>query len=159
MAGYDAQLLVYDRRLVTGLEKLMSIDRRFVIKRFGIAVAIFVFATATTAFAQEAEDEADVAEDVSEEIEEITVSGRRPGDRRRVDEEYEDPVKAQLLKDFYQMKEDMKESAWRETAAEDSSRISWGYDPADEYHMRNEMALQDLPSERTKPASIFKVNF
>lgn len=139
----------------------MSIDRKFVIKRFGIAAAILALA-GTSAFTQEAEDEAIEAEEVGEEIEEIIVSGRKPGDRRRVDEEYEDPVKAQLLKDFYQMQEDEKESAWREAAAEDSSRIAWGYDPADEYHMRNEMALQnmqDLPSQRTQPASLFRVSF
>ena len=94
------------------------------------------------------------------EIEEITVSGRRPGSRRRVDKEYEYPVRAQLLKDFYQMQQDQEEYEWRASAAEESSsRVSWGYDPREEYRMRNEMALQDLPSERTKPATLFRVEF
>lgn len=143
----------------------MSLIRRFIVDGFAIALAIAAFGSAVTS-AQETDDEAvveseelEVSEE-SEEIEEIVVFAPKPGDRRRLDEEYEDPVKAQLLKDFYQMQADQEESAWRNAAAEDdSSRISWGYDPADEYRMRNEMALHDLPSERTKPASIFKVNF
>ena len=84
----------------------------------------------------------------------------KPGDRRRVDQEYEDPVRAKLLKDFYKMQEDRKESAWRNAAAdENSSRISWGYDPSDEYRMRKEMDLQELPSERTRPATVFRISF
>lgn len=134
----------------------MSIIQKFVKYQSGIAAAIVVLVGATV-FAQEADDEAD---DSSEEIEEITVVAQKPGDRRRVDREYEDPVKAQLLKDFYQMQEDQEEYEWRTAAAEDnSSRITWGYDPADEYRMRNELNLDDLPSERTKPATLFKVSF
>ncbi len=134
----------------------MSIIQKFIRYQSGIAAAIVVLVGATV-FAQETDDEAD---DTSEEIEEITVVAQKPGDRRRVDREYEDPVKAQLLKDFYQMQEDQEEYEWRKAAAEDnSSRITWGYDPADEYRMRNELNLDDLPSERTKPATLFKVSF
>jgi hypothetical protein len=141
----------------------MVVTRKFLIHRIGIAAAILVLAGAT-AFAQEAEVEAkEVSEETEESveaIEEITVIAEKPGDRRRVDEEYEDPVKAQLLKDFYEMKADQEEYEWRKAAAEDdSSRIKWGYDPADEYRMRNELNLDDLPSERTKPATLFKVTF
>lgn len=141
----------------------MAFTRKLLAHRIGIAAAILVLAGATV-FAQETEVEAEEAgeeiEALSEEIEEITVIAEKPGDRRRVDEEYEDPVKAQLLKDFYQMKADQEEYEWRKAAAEDdSSRIKWGYDPADEYRMRNELNLDDLPSERTKPATLFKVTF
>ena len=134
----------------------MSIIRNFVAYQFGIAAAILVLIGASV-YAQEADDEAD---DSNEEIEEITVVARRPGDRRRVDPEYEDPVKAKLLKDFYEMQEDQEEFEWRKSAAEDnSSRISWGYDPKEEYRMRNEMGRQELPSERTQPATLFRFKF
>ena len=134
----------------------MSASRKFVFYQFGIAAAIAALFS-VAAYAQEADDK---AADENEEIEEIIVTARRPGDRRRVDQEYEDPVRAKLLKDFYKMKEDQEEFEWRMSAFEESSpRISWGYDPRDEYRMRNEMALQDLPSERTKPATLFKVDF
>ncbi len=58
------------------------------------------------------------------------------------------------------MQEDQEEFEWRKSAAEeDTSRISWGYDPEDEYRMRNELDLQDLPSQGTKPATLFRFNF
>jgi hypothetical protein len=136
----------------------MSIIRNFVVYQLWGAAAIIVLIGATV-LAQEADDEA-VDSDSSEEIEEITVIARKPGDRRRVDKEYEDPVRAQLLKDFYKMKEDQEEYEWRASAAEENpSRVTWGYDPRDEYRMRREMDLQELPSERTKPATLFRVDF
>ncbi len=134
----------------------MSTIRNFAVYQLGIAAAIVVLICATV-FAQETDDEP--ASD-SEEIEEIIVVAPKPGDRRSVDQEYEDPVRAKLLKDFYEMQEDQEEFEWREAAAEDnSSRITWGYDPKEEYRMRNEMDLQDLSWEKTKPATLFKVEF
>jgi hypothetical protein len=140
----------------------MSFIRRFVVYGFAIAFAIVALAGAG-ASAQEANEEpvADSEDsETSEVIEEIIVYSPKPGDRKRLDDEYEDPVRAQLLKDFYEMQEDQEEFEWRKSAAEDdTSRISWGYDPKDEYEMRNSLDLQDLPSERTKPATLFRVNF
>ncbi len=138
--------------------------RNFSVDNLGIAAAIAVLFGAA-AFAQEANDEpADVAPAASseeiEEIEEIIVIAPKPGARKRVDPEYEDPVRAQLLKDFYKMQDDAEEFEWRDSAAAKTpSRITWGYDPRDEYRMRNEMDLQALPSERTKPATLFRVDF
>ncbi len=143
----------------------MSFIQRFVVYGFAIAFAIVALAGAA-ASAQEvneepiAEIEESEASEEIEEIEEIVVFAPKPGDRKRLDEEYEDPVRAQLLKDFYEMQKDQEEFKWRSSATEDdSSRISWGYDPQDEYEMRNRLDLQDLPSERTKPATLFRVNF
>ena len=134
----------------------MSVTRSFVLYIFGVAAAIVALFGADV-FAQEADEE---PADESEQIEEIIVIAPKPGDRRRVDEEYEDPVRAKLLKDFYEMQEDKEEFEWRESAAEeDSSRITWGYDPKEEYRMRNEMDLQELPSERTTPATLFRFEF
>ena len=142
----------------------MPAMRNFSVENLGIAAAIAVFFGAV-AFAQEANDEpADVApvatSEEIEELEEIIVIAPKPGSRKRVDQEYEDPVRAQLLKDFYKMQEDEEEFEWRDTgAAKTPSRISWGYDPRDEYRMRNEMDLQSLPSQNVKPATLFRVDF
>jgi len=139
----------------------MPAMRNFSVDNLGIAAAIAVLFGAA-AFAQEANDEpADEAPAAtSEEIEEIIVIAPKPGARKRVDQEYEDPVRAQLLKDFYKMQDDAEEFEWRDTAAAKTpSRITWGYDPRDEYRMRNEMDLQELPSDRVKPATLFRVDF
>ena len=138
----------------------MSVLRRFVGYKFGIAVAI-VALLGGAVLAQEADEEpAEEAVDESESIEEIIVVEPKPGSRRRVDREYEDPVRAKLLKDFYRMQELEEEYEWRTSAADDTpSRIEWGYDPRDDYRMRNEMALQELPSERDKPATLFRFKF
>ncbi len=134
----------------------MSALRNFVVYACAIAAAIVALLGAAV-FAQEADEE---PADDGETIEEIIVFAPKPGDRKRLDQEYEDPVRAQLLKDFYEMKADQKEFAWRESAAaESTSRITWGYDPSDEYRMRRQMDLQELPSERTKPATLFRFDF
>jgi len=141
----------------------MPAMRNLSVVNLGIAAAIAVLLGAV-AFAQEANDEpADEApvatSEEIEELEEIIVIAPKPGSRKRVDQEYEDPVRAQLLKDFYKMQDDQEEFEWRDTAAKTPSRITWGYDPRDEYRMRNEMDLQSLPSENVKPATLFRVDF
>ena len=134
----------------------MSFIRNFVVYPFGMAAAL-VALIGVAVFAQEADEE---PADDSETIEEIIVVAPKPGARRRIDKEYEDPVRAQLLKDFYEMQEDQEEFEWRKAAAEENpSRIKWGYDPSDEYQMRRQMDLQELPSERTNPATLFRFNF
>ncbi len=134
----------------------MSVMRKFVLYPFGMAAAL-VALIGVAVPAQEADEE---PADDSETIEEIIVIAPRPGARRRIDKEYEDPVRAQLLKDFYKMQEDQEEYEWRKAATEENlSRIKWGYDPSDEYQMRRQMDLQELPSERTKPATLFRFNF
>ncbi len=139
----------------------MSAMRNFSVYRFGIAAAIAVLFGAAV-FAQEANDESadEAPADTSEQIEEILVIAPKPGARKRLDQVYEDPVRAQLLKDFYKMQDDAEEFEWRDTgAAKTPSRITWGYDPRDEYRMRNEMDMQALPLDRTKPATLFRVDF
>lgn len=109
----------------------------------------------------DASDTAQIPEtEEADEIEEIIVVSPRPGSRVRVDEDIEDLERAQLLKEFYRMKELEEEYEWRTSASsDDSSRVKWGYDPRDEYRMRNDTALQDLSFEKQKPASIFRVEF
>ncbi len=53
-----------------------------------------------------------------------------------------------------------EEYEWRTSATVESpSRIKWGYDPRDDYKMRNEMDLTDLNFEQTKPATLFRLEF
>lgn len=108
----------------------------------------------------EADGDAAADESASGPMEEIIVVAPKPGSRRDVDTEYEDPVRAKLLKDFYRSKELEEEYQWRSAADHDpSSRIKWGYDPRDDYRMRNDSALQDLSWEKNKPATVFKFEF
>lgn len=134
----------------------MSVMRSFVVFRFGIAAALVgLFGAAV--FAQQTDEE---PADESKEVEEIIVVAPKPGDRRRVDQEYEDPTRARLLKDLHEMQAIEEEYAWRKSAAvENPSRIKWGYDPKDDYQMRNKMDLQDPHWETTKPATLFRLEF
>ncbi len=114
--------------------------------------------------AQEQADapQADAAATAAEagEMEEIVVVAPKPGTRQRLDSEYEDPVRAKLLKEFYRMQELEEEYEWRKSAKDDSSsRIKLGYDPRDEYRLRNDTALQDLAWEKNKPATLFRLEF
>ena len=119
--------------------------------------AVIVAIVGAAASAQETGEE---QADDSEEVEEIVVVAPRPDDRRRVDEVYEDPLRARLLKDLYEMRALEEEYQWRKAAADESkSRIKLGYDPRDDYRLRNEMDLQDLPYEQNKPATLFRFEF
>ncbi len=134
----------------------MSVMRSFVFYKFATAAALVALFGAAV-FAQQADEE---PANESEEVEEIIVIAPKPGSRKRVDKEYEDPTRARLLKELYEMQAMEEEYEWRKSAAEDNpSRIKWGYDPTDDYKRRNEMDLLDLDWEKTKPATIFKLEF
>ena len=147
----------------------MSANRSFFDYEFGIAAAMLALA-GTVVFAQEAnEAAADASAEVadlpalvpaSEEIEEIVVTAPKPGARRRLDPVYVDPMRERLLRDLDEMQRIDQESAWRQSGVDNSSsRIKWGYDPRDEYRIRSEMDVMDLPSDWTRPATVFSVEF
>jgi hypothetical protein len=56
-----------------------------------------------------------------------------------------------------------EESAWRQADADlknEDSRFKWGYSPQAEQRMRRDNeAMHDLPIDRVKPVSIFRVEF
>jgi len=134
----------------------MSVMWSFVVYKFGTAAALVALFGAA-AFAQQADEE---PAGESEAVDEIIVVAPKPGSRRQVDKEYEDPTRARILKDLYEMETLEEEYEWRKSAAVESpSRIKWGYDPRDDYKMRNEMDLQDLNWEQTKPATLFRLEF
>ncbi len=134
----------------------MPLKRQLRALGFGVAATALALAFGAS-LAQEA-DEEPAADD--EEMEEIVVIAPKPGSRRRLDEVYEDPLRARILKDLYEMRADQEESEWRQKLAEENdSRIKLGYDPRDEYRLRNEMDLTDLPMENNKPATLFRIGF
>ena len=134
----------------------MSAKRGLIVFRFG-AAAVLVALSGAAAFAQQADQ---APADEGEELDEIVVVAPKPGGRRRVDKEYEDPVRAKLLKDLYELQVIEEEYEWRKSAAvENPSRIKWGYDPTDDYEMRNRLDMNDLPFEITKPATLFRLEF
>jgi hypothetical protein len=134
----------------------MSVMWGFLFNRFGVATAIILL-SGVAVFAQEADEE---LVNENEEIEEIIVVEPKPGTRKRIDQEYEDPLRARILKDLNEMKADEEEYEWRKSAAsKNPSRIKWGYDPRDEYRMRNEIDLQDFPGGGTKPATLIRYKF
>ena len=137
----------------------MSVIRSFAVYKFGAAAAL-VALFGVAAFAQQADEEPADESEADESIEEIIVIAPKPGSRRRVDKEYEDPTRARLLKELYELEALEEEYEWRKSAAVESpSRIKWGYDPRDDYKMRNEMDLTDLNFEQTKPATLFRLEF
>ena len=149
----------------------MAVRRSLIVYRACSVAAMFALLS-TAIFAQEVDE--DVGEAVGqvqdlpglnleltrEEIEEIIVVAPKPGSRRRLDLVYEDPMRARLLKEQYEMELIEEESAWRSAAVDDSSsRIKWGYNPADDYRIRSEMENIDTPSYNVNPASVFRVEF
>lgn len=137
----------------------MAVTRSFVVFKFGTAAALVALFGAA-AFAQQADEEPADESEAVEAIDEIIVVAPKPGGRRRVDKDYEDPTRARLLKEHYEMEVLEEEYEWRKSAAVESpSRIKWGYDPRDDYKMRNEMDLLDLNWEQTKPATLFRLEF
>lgn len=147
----------------------MSAMRSLIVCQLGIVAGI-VALLGTAAFAQEADDVLPVLgeqvedlpglADETQEIEEIIVVAPRPGARRRIDPIYEDPMRARLLKELYEMERIDEEMAWRQSGTDDSSsRIKWGYDPQDDYRIRSEMEINDTQLGNTRPATLFRVEF
>ncbi len=137
----------------------MSVVRSFVVYKFGAAAAL-VALFGVAAFAQQADEEPADESEAVEAVDEIIVVAPKPGSRKRVDKEYEDPTRARLLKELYELEVLEEEYEWRTSATVESpSRIKWGYDPRDDYKMRNEMDLTDLNFEQTKPATLFRLEF
>jgi hypothetical protein len=92
--------------------------------------------------------------------EEIIVVAPRPGSRREVDRVYEDPVRARVLKDLYEMREDEAEVAILDAAASrDTDRVRFGYDPTEDYLRRKEIDLETPQRDTVRPATIFRISF
>jgi len=129
----------------------------------GTALGLLLFASPVVIAQSGNEEQSADDEFVPDAVEEIVVIGERPGDPRRLDRIYEDPLKTRILREIRQLRVLEEEYEWRrETATVDGDppRIRWGYDPRDELRTRRDNELFDLPMERTtQPATIFSVDF
>lgn len=147
----------------------MWLEMKSVVVRLGFAAAIFALSAASVN-AQLAvikpieisEATEEVTEPVAEDetIEEIIVIGRKPGSRRRLDPVYEDPMRARLLKDLEELRDNEEEYVWLTSESDkSSSTVQWGYDPRDDYVTRDEIDLLKLPTDDVRPATLFKIGF
>ena len=120
-------------------------------------IAAIVALSGGAAFAQQANED---PADESEAVDEITVVAPKAGTRRKVYSIYEDPLSARVRKDLAQLKIELDEYEWRRAAAVDSPRrITWGYDPRDDYGMGNDLIVDDSHWGKTRPATLFRVGF
>ena len=125
----------------------------------GIAVALLM-CVCTAAIAQNADDDDDAEDEVIEEI--VVYGGERSGDPVDVEALYEEMLRERLMLERDQLRAMEEDTSWRSsrtTDIESPSRISWGYDPAEELRLRRDSQLDDVQFITTKPATLFRVDF
>ena len=107
-------------------------------------------------------DESALVDESSIVIEELVVVGTRPGDQVKADPIYEEILRQQMMDQVERMRLEEEES-WRNSKltyqSSKESRIVWGYDPKAERDMRNDLDLNSMPGDTTKPATLFRVKF
>ncbi len=129
---------------------------------FFIGAAITVAILFYTSPVSSADEEAEPGEDTTEgEIEEIVVYADKRGDKIYMDARYEELFRTRAAAELDRLEVLNEEFEWRKSmaAAEDSSRIKWGYDVEAEMSMRSDTSLIDLPTDTVKPATLFRVQF
>lgn len=93
-------------------------------------------------------------------VDEIVVTAQKPGDRKAVDTPYEELMRQRLLEEMETMRREQDEIAWRRgPTVSQPSRINFGYRPQDRARDSRDTSLTDLPTEYTKPATIFRFEF
>ena len=126
--------------------------------RAAITAAILIY-TGSVSSADE-ETEPDESTTMSS-IEEIVVYADKPGNKIDMDARYEELYRTRAAAELDRLEVLNEEFVWRKSmaAAEDSSRIKWGYDVEAEMSMRSDTSLIDLPTDTVKPATLFRVQF
>ncbi len=117
---------------------------------------------AWSAIAVGQEDPGAEADDDGASVEEIVVVARKRGDPVDIDDRYEALLRKRILDDYRKLQRLEEREFWRselEARLDDPSRISWGYDAAAELRMRQETDMTDLPFERNRPATLFRISF
>ena len=122
-----------------------------------LLAALLVASVAAPSFAQT--DNA--AAETPVEIEELIVTARKPGDDQDLDLQYDERLREQMMDKQQRLRDIEDEEAWRRSVSPEptTSRITWGYDPNRELQLRREGNLDDLPSDRTRPAILFRAEF
>lgn len=136
----------------------MFVSRNIYCTKAVVIAAILLLASN----APSADEAAGPNEDASEgAIEEIVVYGYKSGDKIDMDARYEELFRSRAAAELQKMDDLNEEFEWRKSlaAAEDSSRIKWGYNPADEMSMRRDTTLTDWPIDTVKPATLFRAQF
>ena len=132
--------------------------RNILFARAAITTAILIYAGIVSSADEETElDESTTAKS----IEEIVVYADKPGDKIDMDARYEELYRTRAAAELDRVEVLNEEFVWRKSmaAADDSSRIKWGYDVEAEMSMRSDTSFIDLPTDTVKPATLFRVQF
>lgn len=129
-----------------------------------IAALALSFAAATGwAQSEGADDDAQDAEQQDDAFDEIVVTaGGRPDDAISVQSKYDELLRARLMKDIDMQRALDEEYDWRKTdtaKVDGPVRIRWGYDARDHLKLREEADLLKLDLDKTRPATLFSVEF
>ncbi len=122
-----------------------------------LLAALPVAAVAAPSFAQT--DNAAAETPVA--IEELVVTARKPGDDQDLDLQYDERLREQMMDKQQRLRDIEDEEAWRRSVSPEptTSRITWGYDPNRELQLRRKGNLDNLPSDPTRPANLFRAEF
>lgn len=153
----------------------MSVKTGFNKSYIGAGAALALSLLTCLAVAQDAvveavleeDSEENIAEEVSKDdsqsetsIEEIMVLAPFPDGPLSLDPFYDDPLNARIRKEIELLMADPEAEDWRaELAEETDARIKFGYDPRDEYRLRNEIELNPQLNGTVKPATILRFEF
>ena len=123
-----------------------------------ITAAILIYAGIVSSADEETEPDDSTT---TNSIEEIVVYADKPGNKIDMDARYEELYRTRVAAELDRLEVLNEEFVWRKSmaAAEDSSRIKWGYDVEAEMSMRSDTSLIDLPTDTVKPATLFRVQF
>ena len=93
-------------------------------------------------------------------IENIVVIAPFPDGPLSLDPSYDELLKARIRKEIEILMRESEAEDWRaEFTEENDSRIKFGYNPSDEYRIRNEVELSPDINEIVKPATVFRLQF
>jgi len=136
----------------------MLVSRNSLFTRAAITAAILIYAGIVSSADEETEPDDSTT---MNSIEEIVVYADKPGNKIDMDARYEELYRIRAAAELDRLEVLNEEFVWRKSmaAAEDSSRIKWGYDVEAEMSMRSDTSLIDLPTDTVKPATLFRVQF
>jgi hypothetical protein len=139
----------------------MLVSHNSLFSRAVVTAAILIYASAAFSQDEEAEQVEQVEDTTDEPIEEVVVYAYKPGDEIDMDARYAELFRTRAAAELDRMEVLNEEYEWRVSMseAESSSRIKWGYNPEAEMSMRRDTSLTDLPSDRVKPATLFRIQY
>ncbi len=136
----------------------MFVSRNKLCTRAVITAAILFYASTGSSADEETESNEDTPDEV---VEEIVVYAYKSGDKIDMDARYEELFRARIASELDMMEVLNEEYEWRKysAAAENASRIKWGYDLEADMSMRRDTTFTDLPTDTVKPATLFRFQY